>query len=679
MLAILAKLLAKDRADRYGSATKLAEDCDRVAHGKPPLHAELPPAKWPFAGGAPGLQVRKAGATGPVTPVDKTRASQREARPAAAAGATKWLVLLGVAAAVAVVVAFSLERNKPQPADTAAAQPPVQAERPATAPPASGVKPGKAVLSAEEMKRLFDAAEDYAKKNPMNFAGASAEFEKVRAAAKGTEFEGKARDAIAEISKRRDEAADAAAEKVAGEASALAAQGKYDSASAVWEKASAEQAGLLAPRAARATADLRSQAEAKLQGPLDEAGKCLTEKRWADGRKALDAAANVEYAAWSPRLQDLRGKLAAGEQAEAEAAKNAALAAAEGAFAQHLNTFVAATLKGENKAARKAASDAKADSSLKELAAKVQDMSDVCAALEKAEAARVAALEQLKDGKERSFETSKGTVRGVVSRLTADGIMVRVKLGGGAGEGEQPVRFTDLAPAELKPLAGDFKPETPSEHLAQGIRALGAGDVPAAKTELASAKDHPLAPAYQARLDEKLLGAVEGAAKSAWELIKRTAGTGKLSEKAAKDIGEKLAVWEQQHGKTKFAEQIAADVAALKERLLSAGGGWKALAPESIRVVLKGQAESSVDNGSLVIAVPAGPGNNAQVPLLTFARDFRLRFEFSGDMMEMALRRTPEDLRRPRPPDDQRPPPPPSGSIIVLVHANGFAVRTWPV
>ncbi|MCY3020744.1 MAG: hypothetical protein NTW87_17135, partial [Planctomycetota bacterium] len=394
--------------------------------------------------------------------------------------------------------------------------------------------------------------------------------------------------------------------------------------------------GLLRARAARAIGDLRAQAEAKLKAVMDEVGKCLADKRWADGKKALDAANAVEYRAWNPRLEDLRGKVAAGEQAEAEAARSAIVAAAETAFARYVNAFVSTTLKGDVKGARKIAVEAKADASLKEVAAKSQELSAVCDALEKADAARAAAFETLKDGKERSFETVKGPMKGVVSRVTADEIYVAFKMGGAAGE--QPIKLSELTPAERKRLAGDFKPQDPAEHLALAIRALAADDTPSAAAALAAAKDHPLAPPYQAKLDEKQLGAVEAAAKSAWDAIMRAAGTGKLSEKAAKDIGDRVEAFEKDHGKTKRAASIAGEMAALKERLLTAGGGWKAIPPENVRVALKGQATSAVENGALALTAPAGQGNSAVVSLLNFARDFRLRFEFSGDALHMALR-----------------------------------------
>ncbi|MCY3023449.1 MAG: serine/threonine-protein kinase, partial [Planctomycetota bacterium] len=265
MVTVLAKLLAKDRADRYESAEKLVEDFDRVARGKPPLHAELPPAKWPFSGGVPGAPARKPGSTGPVSPVDKGRATRRDAQPEAAAKRVPWLVPAGVLAAIVIVVIVCLGRGGPS-------APPPEAS-PAKAPPPvvahQDPAPPKAVPSSEDAKRLLEAAEDFATKNPTNVAGALAEFEKVQAAARGTEFAAKAKDAIAALTRRRDEAADAAAKKFVSDADALAAQAKYDSAIAVWEGIPADQVGLLRARAARAIGDRRAPAEAKRKAVMD--------------------------------------------------------------------------------------------------------------------------------------------------------------------------------------------------------------------------------------------------------------------------------------------------------------------------------------------------------------------------------------------------------------------------
>ena len=78
-LAILSKLLTKDRADRYVSADFLAEDIDRVLKGKPPIHAELAAGKSPFKSvAATATSVKKT--TGPVAPIMDTEGVAERAR-----------------------------------------------------------------------------------------------------------------------------------------------------------------------------------------------------------------------------------------------------------------------------------------------------------------------------------------------------------------------------------------------------------------------------------------------------------------------------------------------------------------------------------------------------------------------------------------------------------------------
>ncbi|MCY3019046.1 MAG: protein kinase [Planctomycetota bacterium] len=144
MVAVLAKLLTKDRADRYESAEKLAGDFDLVSQGKMPRFADLPPAKWPFTGGAqPPIPAKKAATTGPALPVEKSRSTSREKRPASTTEAPRWLVpvgLLGVVVLVLVLV-LCLGKSRPQSAVANAAganaPPPVKDRTTVVQPPTS--------------------------------------------------------------------------------------------------------------------------------------------------------------------------------------------------------------------------------------------------------------------------------------------------------------------------------------------------------------------------------------------------------------------------------------------------------------------------------------------------------------------------------------------------------------
>ena len=92
-VAILAKLLTKNRADRYESAEQLGGDLQRMMQGKPPLYAELPFSKFPFKTGATTL------ASAPVGPRKGASVAVRRPRPAAAQSGK-----IGVAAIVLLLL-----------------------------------------------------------------------------------------------------------------------------------------------------------------------------------------------------------------------------------------------------------------------------------------------------------------------------------------------------------------------------------------------------------------------------------------------------------------------------------------------------------------------------------------------------------------------------------------------
>ncbi|MGD0092305.1 MAG: protein kinase [Planctomycetota bacterium] len=140
LVAILAKLLAKDRADRYESAAKLADDITLVAQGKPPRHAELPPAKWPFSGALPGAPAKKATAIAATAPVERPRVSRRETRPGSKTANHGWLVPVCVAG-IAAIALLSFLGGQSRDAGRSQAKAPASAKD-ATANPSARNAPG---------------------------------------------------------------------------------------------------------------------------------------------------------------------------------------------------------------------------------------------------------------------------------------------------------------------------------------------------------------------------------------------------------------------------------------------------------------------------------------------------------------------------------------------------------
>ena len=114
MVAVLAKLLTKDRNDRYESAEQLANDLDRMEQGKAPAHADLPASKWPFLTGAPSPAAAPKKGTA-VSGLEKQRTTRRDTRSSSQnkGKLAAPLLLVGIAA-VALVIYFG-RANSPQP------------------------------------------------------------------------------------------------------------------------------------------------------------------------------------------------------------------------------------------------------------------------------------------------------------------------------------------------------------------------------------------------------------------------------------------------------------------------------------------------------------------------------------------------------------------------------------
>jgi len=647
LVAILAKLLVKDRACRYRTAREVADDLARVAKGDAPLHAGVPQAQWPFLGGPAAFPSRKLAVHGAPMAPDAVHAPHRSARGAGGPALMVRCAVIAVVLVIAVGAWYLISAgNHSQP--SAAVSPPVAPALDVHS--ASDAPSLQADTPAAAWHRQFSAAEEFAQQNPTRYAEAIAAFEVVRTAAAGTDLASKSAAAIAEIAKRRDEAVESAARQYLDAATALAKAGRFDSAIAVWEKAATGDRGLLADRAAQATTALRGQAEKTMQTFSDGVAACQGDKRWPEAMKILAGADAIEYQAWRPRLATLREALVHDQKADAEAVQNAILAKAEAAFTRHAEAAVDAALRMDLAAVHKEVSDTRADLAVKGLPAKVQALSETSDALDKAAAASQAALAALKDGKEHAFEKAKDTVTGVVTNVTADEIAVQIKIPGGGSAGMR-IRIADLVPAERMRLAGSFKPESASEYVAHGIIALAAGDAKTAKADLAHAAEHPLAPVCQSLLDEKLLGAVEAAAKTAWDAIVRAAGAGKVPEAKAKELLDRIKAFDAEHGKTAFAAAIADKLAALTERLsgqvapaaLDLGGGQK------LEVIL-------INPGKFQMGSPATEAKRTESETqhaVTITQPYFMgRYPVTQEQFEAVMGRNPSQVKMPRLPVD---------------------------
>ncbi len=413
------------------------------------------------------------------------------------------------------------------------------------------------------------------------------------------------------------------------------------------------------PRAEKAAGELRARAEARLAAAINEASRRLASGEFEEGLRALDAVRDAKYSAWDARVANMRTRITNA----ARLAKSKAVASARSAFSKHAKTFVSAASAGDFAAARKAAADARGDPLLKEIPAEAAALNEAADAIARAEEALRASLASLQGKGPCDIETEKGRVRGEVVRVADPFIHVRCEavVGGVETKYETTIRIADLTAAEVRRHPGTFRPSTQSEHLAQALRAMALKDVAWAEAELAASGNHPLSPACRASLDDLKSRVAETAAKEAWNSLVRFAKPGKLTAAKAKQLIEKLEAFDKNHGRTSVARSVQQEILNLKDAALSAGGGWKPVPVSALQVRCQGAATSSASGDTLTVHVPHGQGNLATILLLPHARDFRLKFEYRGDLLEMFIRKVNWH-----------------GCVNILTGPSGVIVRSYP-
>ena len=240
----------------------------------------------------------------------------------------------------------------------------------------------------------------------------------------------------------------------------------------------------------------------------------------------------------------------------------------------YLDRFDAEAMKNRYPEAKRIAKDASADTALAAFARDVHDLENLAQALTAANDASMKTLQSLMDGKPHTFETRRSQESGVVEKVTQDQIWIRIDLGNN-NVMQMPIKLIDMSDAQRKRLSGEYKPSTPSEHLAEALRALTAKDAVLAKLEAASAEGDSLAPRYagKARDLEALL--LEDKAAKAWKALRINAAPPANAQAAQEEL-KKIDEFESTFNQTRFAASIAdtiRDARATAQKILGCISG----------------------------------------------------------------------------------------------------------
>jgi hypothetical protein len=589
--ALIEKMMAKPREERYASPTELVRDLELVISGQAP--ATPRPAEGVSSVAAPGSvrievlpgesraaparrvetrfrDTRKTAQTVPVQEVGGAAAFFR--KPAVLAGsAAAAAALLVVGIAVIWSLATGGDETPPQPPTPPT--PPIDRPDPPTPPPPTPPKPDPDnTKRAEELEKMFEYANTWWQQNPTRYAQAVGKFRKVESEAKGTRWQLMAGDAIKEVESAWALAADGFFKSLRKRAEERAKGEDFDGALAVLRTPlPPEHAERLAGPVKAETARVNGQARAKLDAGTKQVEKLARENSLEEAFRQLAALEKVRYSAYAPKLRELRTVLERQKQLLARSEEARRKAEAARLLVTVLERFDAAV--GEKKydeAAKLLSAEVKrADAQVLELVAAefsaLQRVLDKMRELDKQRASALAALKN-KAVKLRSRTGAyyEGKILTVDPAKRVMEIQREYVIMGQRRTRKTTLSFEDLADGELERVFKEPRPDNADGFVGEAVAALAAGDLATARTALERAGGHPLHPHYASRLADTAKGAGEAAAKRAWEgevspLIKE-----KLSVEDAEKLLAALKAFSADHSESAFARDRGAEIEKLR-------------------------------------------------------------------------------------------------------------------
>jgi predicted Ser/Thr protein kinase len=638
---LIARMMAKDPADRHQDPPELIADLERVIAGQSPAKAmphagdkPHPPRATPEAREQPPAHVRrparpvKGGTTDDTRPVSPAARRRALGAPLLAAAAAVLLLLgLGIGLAArgpgrdtdarqeerlrslyaeaealrkagsfeAAIAKFELLRDEGRGTAwevlAGKSLEEIRALREKKLAPLTGARPE----TDAKLRAMYEQAGQFRKEHPDDYAGALERFGQIREQAAGTQWTGLAAEAMTEVEAARDRAADALVAPLRQRAEALAAAGDFDGAIAalVGAQHAAPLQEIMVPRCQAAADDIRKQADEKLGAALAAAERCSKDGRPADGLAELDKLSGLKCAAWAAKLAAMRARLEK-DQADGKATAERRLRAeALRALAAILDGFEERALAGDQAGAAGFLAAERTRLKPEHLDIVSADLAGAerVATRLKAEAARRGAeLGKLPGRTVELLLKDGGRVSGKVLAASDAGIRIEVIRREGPAEIAQPrlVTFGELALGEADRLVPRSRSEGPDGQVAEAMLLMASGSGGPASPELrragealAAAGAHPLVASLTKRLDYLKTDPRERAAGQAWEDSVAKLVRPKYSAEEAKALLAAIEAFQRDHGATDFAKARSAAMTKLR---LAAGDET-----EKLRVLFGGQ------------------------------------------------------------------------------------------
>lgn len=512
--AIILKAMAKDRSDRYQSASAMLKDIESLLVRR--KATPLPPV----AGRVTGSIVTRATMEMPAARAGKAKSRKGIYVGVGAAAGALLLVILGVV--------LWPERD---------------GRAPGPAPGAVTSEPGK-VAGPSSDEELLAYASDWLKEHPGDYRGAIQAHERAIGEFKRPVFRLKAEEAVKELRRQRGVAADTAFADVEKQANVLATSGDYDAAIAEYAKVPGRLSDLLSDRTKGAASLLRSAVETRIRSAMVAAQKLCDEDEPLKGIGELDKVAGIRYASLDAEVTKLRDDLVEASKDIQAYRRKKALAKAKGLVTDLLGKIESAANEGDVAEVDRLISAARKDDTFKPVEAELKSVAVVGKALGRAVALRrVGPADVLKPlvGRDVTLRTKRGRVRrGELKEVTADSaVLVRTfKISGRDITRRYHIKIADIAPESIDKLRAKWQPKTPDDHIAAAILAVADKDAARLEALLKGCEGHPLHARYaSARISSPEYVAVERLLTEIEEAVARRnlPKAGRLTQAAVKD------------------------------------------------------------------------------------------------------------------------------------------------
>ncbi len=582
---VIAKMMAKDPADRYQTPRELAEDLERAIDGKAPGEQKL----------APGQSSVATQGTVPIVvqPADAKPKQYRETRfePAAvtdptmpmgalpgfapAASNNLKLIVGGVVAIAALVLAFvgwmvvggrqtHGPRSRPNPGVT---KPPVAPDKP---PDANG--------DNKEAQEMFAYARKWWKEHPTEFTEAKRKFESLRGKTAGV-LAMKVEDAIREIDKAYRQKASALLAPTEKRARMMAGIGDFDGAVAALDGAPQKVRETVGSQLAALRKEIVKQAEVKLAPIIADAQRLGRDGRPAEALKRLKDLGAARYAPITGKLTTLKTRLERERQDTSALLAKRAKAAARKEWETLFAAADAELAGGDHHRARELLARKKnglAAPTKKHFAKELSSLTSILEELRLADEHHHKTVAALVD-KQVKIKTRQGATYDCrIKKFDEEHRVIEIersyRIGGNLKTRRYKVNFDDLAEGEIDKLLKPREPQSPDAWMAMAIMAIHAGDVTFAPEPLKNAGDHPLLDYYKKKLAAARKNSGEDRARWEWEHEVLPKVRKKYTKPQADELVGQLEAWLRENDATRFHAEHQKEAEQILRVARAAGG-----------------------------------------------------------------------------------------------------------